>query len=295
MSTEAIRARYSSLSTARALGAGVVCLILLAATWVAATVVPVTHVQDAVALQDFAGLSRPWIDAPANALLGLLDPVLYTCWALGLVAVALRRRRARTALAVAVLAPVAPLSTEILKPLLAHPHAQVALAPITDASLPSGHAAAAMTLVLCAVLVSPRHLRPLVAALGSIFAIAVGFSLLVLVWHMPSDVFAGYLVAGCWSAVAVAALCFAERRSPSANFHAPERWSAPSALKLVEKLRVLAPLGLAGLGAIVLALWLRNGNPEAFAIDHRALVVAAGGIASLAVAICMTLTLALRR
>jgi hypothetical protein len=209
--------------------------------------------------------------------------------------VALVRRRALTAFVVAVLAPLAPLSAEILKPLLAHPHAHIAFTAITDASWPSGHATAAMTLVLCAVLVAPRHLRPLVAALGSAFAIAVGFSLLVLVWHMPSDVFAGYLLAGCWSALAVAALCFAERRRPSTNPHASGRSSAPAGMRVLQRLRVLAPLGVAALSAMVLALWLRSGNLQAFAVYHRALVVAASGIAALAVAICMTLTVALRR
>ncbi|MGH2832180.1 MAG: hypothetical protein ACRDK2_05350, partial [Solirubrobacteraceae bacterium] len=92
------------------------CVALLALTWVAANLVGVTHEVDAAALQNFTQLSRPWIDVPANLLLNLLDPFPYICWALLLVAVALIRRRPRSAIAVALVALLAPLCTETLKP-----------------------------------------------------------------------------------------------------------------------------------------------------------------------------------
>ena len=270
------------------------CVALLALTWVAANLVGVTHVRDAAALQNFTQLSRPWIDVPANLLLNLLDPFPYTCWALLLVAVALIRGRPRSAIAVALVALLAPLCTETLKPLMAHTHASIPSTTITAASWPSGHSTAAMTLALCAVLVAPRQLRALLAALGSLFAIAVGFSLLVLAWHMPSDVFAGYLVAGFWSALAVAALCLAERYSPSVDSQTPAPLGASFTAGLSEKLSVAVALGSVGLSLLALVLWLGGGHLQAFASDHRLLVVAASGIATLAVAICTTLTAALR-
>ena len=46
-------------------------------------------------------------------------------------------------------------------------------------------------------------------------AVEVGLSLLILAWHMPSDVLGGYLVAVLWMAVAIACLRAAERRWPS--------------------------------------------------------------------------------
>ena len=102
----------------------------------------------------------------------------------------------------------------MLKPLLAHPHAHVRLHMTSiAASWPSGHATAAMALVLCAVLVAPSRLRPTVAALGGVFAVAVGCSLLILAWHMPSDVLGGYLLASLWMALAVAGLRAADRRA----------------------------------------------------------------------------------
>ena len=112
---------------------------------------------------------------------------------------------------------LAPLTAETLKPLLAHPHVQIGLAHIDAASWPSGHATAAAALVLCAVLVVPARLRPLVTGLGVAFAAAVGCSLLILAWHMPSDVLGGYLVASLWMALAVAALRATDRRRPAAR------------------------------------------------------------------------------
>jgi membrane-associated phospholipid phosphatase len=186
--------------------AAAVCLAGLAATWVVAALVPVTHVKDAVALYDFTRLGRPRVDLLANDLLRLLEPGLYTLWSLALVLLALVRRRLRLAIALVLVLPLAPLSAELLKPLLAHPHAYTGLKDITAASWPSGHATAAMTLALCALLVFPRSLRPLVAAAGTCFVAGVGISLLILAWHMPSDVFGGYLLAGTWVALAVALL-----------------------------------------------------------------------------------------
>ncbi len=191
------------------------CLIALAFTWVVAALVPATHVKDAVALYDFTLLGGPRLDDVANALLHLLDPLLYTVWAGMLVAVAFARRRPRVALAAGLVLGLAPLTAETLKPLLAHPHAWVGGSEITAASWPSGHATAATALALCAVLVAPARLRPLVATLGVMFMAAVGVSLLILAWHLPSDVLGGYLVGTLWAALAVAGLRAAEARSRS--------------------------------------------------------------------------------
>ncbi len=109
---------------------------------------------------------------------------------------------------------LAPLSSEALKPLLAHAHVPVGLGPrIPASSWPSGHAAAALALALCAVLVTPRRLRVAVAVLGGAFAVAVGCSQLILGRHMPSDVLGEYLLALLWTALAIAALRVAALRS----------------------------------------------------------------------------------
>jgi len=189
------------------------CLIALAFTWAVAALVPATHVKDAVALYDFTLLGGPRLDDVANVLLHLLDPLLYTVWAGMLVAVAFARGRSRVALAAGLVLGLAPLTAETLKPLLAHSHARIGGSEITAASWPSGHATAATALALCAVLVAPERLRPIIATLGVMFMVGIGFSLLILAWHLPSDVLGGYLVGTLWVALAVAGLRTTEARS----------------------------------------------------------------------------------
>jgi membrane-associated phospholipid phosphatase len=207
---------------ARPLGLAGICLLALALIWVTAQLVPAAQFRDALALRDFTLLSRPHVDAAGNFLIHLLEPARYIIWGTVLVCVAIARGRPRLALAVAVVMGLAPLSADILKPLLAHPRMQVGAVHIGQASWPSGHSTAAAALALSAVLVAPRRLRPVVAAFGLAFAVAVGCALLILAWHMPSDVLGGYLLAGLWAALAVAAVRASERRWPS-------RQAAPAA------------------------------------------------------------------
>ena len=210
------RGDYGRPTAAGPLWVAGLCALALALTWIVAALVPATHVKDAVALYDFTLLGGPRLDDVANALLHLLDPVLYILWGTILMAVALRRGRPKVALAVGLVLGLAPLTSEILKPLLAHPHAYVGGGSwVNAASWPSGHSTAATALVMCAVLVAPNRLRPAAAALGVLFVAAVSFSLLILAWHLPSDVVGGYLVGTLWMALAVAGLRAGEARSRS--------------------------------------------------------------------------------
>jgi membrane-associated phospholipid phosphatase len=202
---------------AGALGIAALCLLAMLLVWAVAEHVPAVQVRDAVALHDLTLLNRPAIESVGNFLLHLLEPTRFVIWGIALVAVAIARERPRVAAAVTAVMCLAPLSSETLKPLLAHPHYAVGSTRIGAASWPSGHATAALTLVLCAVLVTPARLRPLVAGLGAAYTVAVGLALLILAWHMPSDVLGGYLMAALWTALAVAALRAAERRWPTAR------------------------------------------------------------------------------
>jgi membrane-associated phospholipid phosphatase len=196
------------------LGVATLCLLGLVAIWTAASQLPSVEVKDAVALHDFTLLDRPTIEAVGAFLLHLLEPLLFTIWGAAMVLVAIARDRPRVAFAVALLLMLTPFTAETLKPLLAHPHASVGGVHIGAASWPSGHSTAAMTLVLCAVLVAPRNRRVLVAVIGACYAAVVGVMLLVLAWHMPSDVLGGYLLAGLFAALAVAGLRLADSRWP---------------------------------------------------------------------------------
>jgi membrane-associated phospholipid phosphatase len=191
------------------------CVLAMALVWVVAELVPPAHLRDAVLLRNFTHLEGPQVDSVANFLLKLLEPLSFTIWGTALVLFAIARDRPRVALAVAVVMGFAPLSAERLKPLLAHTHATAGGIHLGPASFPSGHSTAALALVLCAVLVAPARLRPLVAVIGAAFALAVGCALLILAWHMPSDVIGGYLLAALWMALAIAGLRAAERRWPA--------------------------------------------------------------------------------
>jgi membrane-associated phospholipid phosphatase len=182
------------------------CVAGLALTWILAALVPLTHDKDAIALYDFTRLDRPAVEAPARLLLDLLEPAFFIVWGLVLVAIALSRGRPRVALAVALVLSLAPASAELLKPLLAHQHAEVVPLYIKGASWPSGHATAATALLWCVLLVAPSSLRRALALVGVVLLAAVGCSLLLLAWHMPSDVIGGYLLGTLWFALALLCL-----------------------------------------------------------------------------------------
>jgi len=201
-------------SPLRALGAAGLLVLALAAVWALAELVPVVHLRDAIVLSEFTTLNRPGIASPLEFLLHLLDPPLFILWAIALIALALAGERPRSAAAVASVLALAPLTSEHLKPRVAHQHDSVGYVSINAASWPSGHATAAMALALCAVLVAPRRLRPLVAVVAGVYVLVTSVGLLILAWHMPSDVIGGILIASLWMALAVAALRASERAFP---------------------------------------------------------------------------------
>jgi membrane-associated phospholipid phosphatase len=65
---------------------------------------------------------------------------------------------------------------------------------------------AATSIVLATALVAPLGLRGWVLGLGAVFVFAVGTSVLVLEWHLPSDVLGGVLVALGWGFAVLAGL-----------------------------------------------------------------------------------------
>ncbi|HUB77104.1 MAG TPA: phosphatase PAP2 family protein, partial [Solirubrobacteraceae bacterium] len=215
MRPHALAPRVERSGVAIALALAGMCALALAAVWALAALVPSARLKDSVVLYHFTLLSRPRVDGPALFLLHLLSPSLFVLWAVALMALALARERPRVAVAVAAIMGLAPLTSEQLKPLLAHQHAQVGGVVVGAASWPSGHATAAAALVLAAVLVAPARLRKLVSSVGAVFVLAVGCALLILAWHMPSDVLGGYLVAALWAALALAALRALDRRWPA--------------------------------------------------------------------------------
>ncbi|HUA73793.1 MAG TPA: phosphatase PAP2 family protein [Solirubrobacteraceae bacterium] len=189
------------------------CVVALAVLWLLATHVEATRVRDAELLRHFALIEGERVNDVARGLLHLLEPGPFTIWAAAIVLFAIARNRPRLALAVAVVMAFAPISADLLKPLLAEPHVGFGRT-IGAGSWPSGHATAATALALSALLVTPRRWWALAAPLALAFIAAVGVALLIRVWHMPSDVLGGYLLGTLWIALAVSCLRAADRRWP---------------------------------------------------------------------------------
>lgn len=263
--------------------------LALALVGAATYLVPLGRARDSAALEGFAALDRPrlnpWLDLVAH----LADPGPYALIGLALIAVALARRRPRLAVTVAVLLVLTGATTATLKHAFASPRFEDWIAwPIADASWPSGHATASMTLALLGILVSPARLRPLAAVVGGGFALAVSYAILALRWHLPSDVLGGYLVAGTWIMAALAALNAAERRWPARRPPVDER--PPGRADVVAALAVAAA---AALGAVAVAL-RRPDAVASFVDEHTTFVAVAAAIAVLGISLATGLAAGLR-
>ena len=210
------------------------CVIAMVLVWAVADLVPAARSLDVHLLGKLTALSAhrqhigtparagPHVEGTLNALVDLVNPTLYALWVALIIAVALIYRRARLAIAVAAVMVLAPLSAELLKPLVALNHEQLGYLGVGPEAWPSGHATAALALALCAVLVAPARARATVAVLGALGALALGCALVILEVHMASDVIGGYLVAVLWAALALAALRAANRRwPPRSQSHLP--------------------------------------------------------------------------
>ena len=132
-------------------------------------------------------------------------------------AYAIRRARTVDAVAAVVIVAGANLTTQALKHLLAHDRFQAFLTNPPDmTTFPSGHVTGAATLVVALTwLVTPR-LRRAVARAGAAYIVLVGFSVLVLEWHFPSDVLGALCVTGAWTCGVLAVYTYlASRRRHS--------------------------------------------------------------------------------
>jgi membrane-associated phospholipid phosphatase len=273
------------LAAASALGALVV--------WLAAFHLPGGRGLDGAALEAFTGVARPPLTPRINGLAALADPWPFAFVATALVATALLRGRWLMAAVVPLILLSANLVTQLLKPGLEDLRV-VDLRGVMatyPASWPSGHSTAAMSLALCLVLVVGPRVRPLAALVGAGYAIAVGYSLVVLGFHLPSDVLGGYLVAATFTLLGAAALAAAEARWPAAAA-AAARPARPPAVLSGPALALLA--GACGVAA-VLALAVRAPDTTADIMEHPVAVLAGIGIAVLGLALTAGLARLLRR
>jgi membrane-associated phospholipid phosphatase len=278
-------------SPARALAGAVTVALGLALVGYLAHSSATVRWADAAALHGFDQREGHFgLTGVCERLAHLADPASFLLLGAALLAVAVVRGQYRVAAAVPLVLIGANLTTQFLKPAVASPRLSEWLGPgqIPAASWPSGHSTASMSLVLCAILVSSPRLRPLVATLGAFLAVGVGYSLLALGWHFPSDVLGGYLVAATWALLGVAALRAADRRWPT-------RTGRAVAVRLGE---ALAPPLLAVVAAFVAAVGVVALHPEAAVEAGRgnaSFVAGAFMIAGLGLAVATGLVLVLRR
>jgi membrane-associated phospholipid phosphatase len=262
-----------------------------ALVWVGTYEVDLTSWFDRGVQAGFIGLQDTRIGVWAERLVHLADPLPFAVMSLALIAVALLRRRPRTALMAAAILGGANVTTQALKRLTEGPRAYDLASwsgGMGTELWPSGHTTGAMTLALCLVLVVRRRVRPLAAAVGGCFTVAVVYSLMVLGWHLPSDSVGGFLVAASWTFLVLAVARAAERRWPARHRREP----------VLSRAEVLWPPVAVGAFAAVAIVGIAASRPDetlAHAIAHTSFVLGAPLLGALALAVAAGVALSVRR
>jgi membrane-associated phospholipid phosphatase len=257
------------------------------AVWLAAFVAPGGRALDAGAMQGFKGAAPPRLEPSIHGVAVLANPTPFVVGGVLLVALALLRRRALMAAVVPAILLGANVTTQVLKPALADPRTidTAGVTSIYAGSWPSGHSTASMSLGLCFVLVAGPRLRPLAAVLGAGYAIAVGYALVALGAHLPSDVLGGYLVAATFTLLGAGALAALEARGPV------RARARPPAILSLPALTAAAAVLVACAGAVVL---VHAPRMTLSALQHPTAIAAGAGIAALGLMLTAGLAVVLR-
>lgn len=201
-----MRAMVTSRNALRAAALSLTGLIL---TGIVALALPAGRGFDATTLHGFMGFDRPIADPLILLVIQVGNPVIYGLLGGLIASVALRHQRPRLAVAIVVILFGSVASAELLKLLLAGLRQGVSISPdwsIGGATWPSGHATAAMSLSMCAILVTPPARRHLTAAAGAALTIAVSYALVIAGGHLASDVIGAFFVSALWTSLALAVL-----------------------------------------------------------------------------------------
>jgi membrane-associated phospholipid phosphatase len=150
----------------------------------------------------------------ARTLLLGIDAAFLAVASVLLVVLALLQRRVGRAFAAVAIVGCSVVSVEALKHGL--PQLGSAIPAGRAPTFPSGHTSIAVSLGLALVVAAPPVLRPVAALVGAAYAAGVGLSLILLGWHLPSDVVGSFFICGFWAAAIAATLpCAAVRPSMS--------------------------------------------------------------------------------
>jgi membrane-associated phospholipid phosphatase len=159
----------------------------------------------------------------AAALVNLGDLAALLVLLAAVVVLGLRLGRRREVLAAVIVVAGANLTTQLLKTTLEHARHKAIEHGIElpwPNSFPSGHTTAAASIAVALLFVVPARHRLAALLAGGALTAAVGFSVVVLAWHYPSDVLGGLLVVGAWSFAALAYLRFRTDRDRAVSVQA---------------------------------------------------------------------------
>jgi membrane-associated phospholipid phosphatase len=275
--------------------AGLFCLIL-----VLAYMSTRARELDARALWGFMGL-QSFDSYVVMRKLGHLGDASWVVLQAGVLAgVALLRGRPRLAFAVVALVGLASVSSQLLKALLEYPRmdGELAYASVAAQAFPSGHSTAAMAIAIAGVLVAPPRIRPVAAVAGCALALTVGFSVVSVGSHFPSDVAGGFLLAATWGLVTALALRWADARRPERAVPGRAATVVRRATDAVTTTGLTAAVLAGGVVLAVVALTIgvtRPGEVVEVARDHTSALLVAPALAALAMALLTGFTLGLRR
>jgi len=189
--------------------------------------------QDTGALRAFAHLrSEGGRGITAELVTLVANPVVYALILLTIALRARRRREPRLAATAAFILLGAAASNEVLRRVLGDPiyayHRPGA--SISATSWPSGTATAGLAVAACMVLMAQRENGRRTAVTAGLIAVGSGYSVLLLGYHLPTDVLGGLLLSGAWSILGVALLRGAETRWPSPSRGGSSRRQGPAPL-----------------------------------------------------------------
>ena len=259
-----------------------------ATVWFVALGVPRGRALDVTAMLTFGGVATPPLQPSILGVAHLADPAPLLIGTILLAGIALLRQRPLMALLVPLIVGGANLTTQLLKPALADVRLidVHGVGTIYPGSWPSGHATAAMSLALALVLVVGPRLRVPAALLGAAYAVAVGYALVALGYHLPSDVLGGYLVAATFTLLGAAVLAALEARHP-------RRARAAAVAPVSVPALATGAAGLLALGGA--ALLVAAPGVTLNALGHPTAMAAVIGIGAFGLTLTAGLALALRR
>lgn len=236
-----------------ALLGALICALGTAAVVSLVYLVPAAQRLDATALHGFNTLEGGLLKRPTLMIAFFAAPLafvpglpllLWSGWRWG------RKREALVGIAVLIASSA---TAELLKVLTAHERFQPVLGPhqVNAASFPSGTVAVAMAFVVAALIVVPDRLRARTAIAGALAVAVVAISVMVNLWHFPSDVLGGILVPTGFGFLGIAALRHLRRPRVDRGARLAARPARRPSRPLVEVLSALLLVG--ALGTLLLA------------------------------------------